>query len=760
MKSNIRWMALILLVSLLFFWKIIFTHQFSILTNSEIVNQAYSWYHFCASTIQRGSLPLWDPFTHAGRDLVGGMETGVFYPLKLLIYLWPLNRAHMLSPQLFQDFHVFTHVLAACLLFLLARELGLGGFAAFAASLCFSLGGYVSRIPWPDMLDSAIWLPLVLLFLIRALRSPTLRRTALYTCLAGLALGMTILAGRIHIVLMDVLVVVSAAAYLTVVEKCSPDAPRLRRSAWVRSAVIVTIIGIVSLAFGAVQLLPSLEYSSLAVREIGGSAPVAATEKILYSEMRDYQWPRALLGLLFLTPFPGGSIGGEGLSVYFGILPLLLTVFGVWRNWSNLWVRYLAGLAVLAFFVTLGPYSFLHGLLYAFVPYLWLLRNPQRYMYLMHFAMAILAGFGIQSLFSGRESDAKALASFSRILTRLLIVVSIAVGVPAIYNKPEMNEWIYVSFLFMLASCGLFAYVLRGRSKRAAAFAIVAIILCDFQAGYWSIQVKVPLEKSGADYFEVLQYSRNLAGFLKKQPGLFRVTMSTPEAWPNIADVYAVPVTECTMATELRDFLKFRTTVPHALEFLNVYYIVRPASAGNANPVYSDNLWKVYKNTSNPCPRAWIVHQAAAVSSFDHTLQRMKASDFDYFKTAVVSGPLEAELAPEAEGAQEGVWFESYRPNRLELTAHAQTRGLLVLSEIYFPGWEATVNGRKVRIERVDGVLRGVVIPSGESRVVLRYVPTSVTLGAVVTLLTFFGSCAVYIFIMCSEKAERRNQSG
>jgi hypothetical protein len=65
-------MALILLVSLLFFWRILFTHQFSMMTMPEIVNQAYSWDQFCASTIQQDSLPLWDPFTHAGRTFVGG----------------------------------------------------------------------------------------------------------------------------------------------------------------------------------------------------------------------------------------------------------------------------------------------------------------------------------------------------------------------------------------------------------------------------------------------------------------------------------------------------------------------------------------------------------------------------------------------------------------------------------------------------------------------------------------------------------------
>jgi hypothetical protein len=211
------------------------------------------------------------------------------------------------------------------------------------------------------------------------------------------------------------------------------------------------------------------------------------------------------------------------------------------------------------------------------------------------------------------------------------------------------------------------------------------------------------------------------------------------------------------MPTELQDFIKFRSTVPHALELLNVHYLVRSNTAAEADPVYSDDYWKVYKNPSSPCPRAWIVHEAAVEPSFDRALLRIKNSDFDPLKVAIISGPLDTELEPKLEGAQEEVQFTSYQPNRLELTARAHSRALLVLSESHFPGWQAMVNGGKARIQKVDGVLRGVVIPSGESKVVFRYVPISVILGAVLTLLAFVGSCALCLFVWRSEREEAQH---
>jgi uncharacterized membrane protein YfhO len=63
--------------------------------------------------------------------------------------------------------------------------------------------------------------------------------------------------------------------------------------------------------------------------------------------------------------------------------------------------------------------------------------------------------------------------------------------------------------------------------------------------------------------------------------------------------------------------------------------------------------------------------------------------------------------------------------------------GTLVLSELYYPGWEARVNGSPQRIDEMHGGLRGIPVPQGESVVTVDYEPESVMLGGILTLLTF-----------------------
>ena len=70
---------------------------------------------------------------------------------------------------------------------------------------------------------------------------------------------------------------------------------------------------------------------------------------------------------------------------------------------------------------------------------------------------------------------------------------------------------------------------------------------------------------------------------------------------------------------------------------------------------------------------------------------------------------------------------------------------LLVLSEVYYPGWRATVNGRAAEIRKTDGGLRGIEVPRGPSRVVLKYVPVSFYAGAALSALTVGGVLLVFI---------------
>src|SRR5512141_3264124 len=147
-KPTIRSLVWLLLAIVAFYWKIVFTRQFSMLTDSETVTQAYSWFHFWAESVRRGDLPLWDPYAFGGRSYIGEMQTAAFYPLHLVFALFPSNHNALLAPPLYHLYFVSAHVMAAYFMFALLREMGLDQFPALLGGLCYSLAGYVGVVPW------------------------------------------------------------------------------------------------------------------------------------------------------------------------------------------------------------------------------------------------------------------------------------------------------------------------------------------------------------------------------------------------------------------------------------------------------------------------------------------------------------------------------------------------------------------------------------------------------------------------------------
>jgi len=131
-------------------------------------------------------------------------------------------------------------------------------------------------------------------------------------------------------------------------------------------------------------------------------------------------------------------------------------------------------------------------------------------------------------------------------------------------------------------------------------------------------------------------------------------------------------------------------------------------------------------------PRAWVVPQVEVVDDAE-MLARIHESDFDPHTTALVDSPLQCEGAAAGEAGE--LEIVRYEGNRIE----AQVRGgggLLIFSEVDYPGWRATVDGNPAQLVRADYLLRAVCVPAGEHQVVLAYDPPLLKVGLLITSLT------------------------
>jgi hypothetical protein len=280
-----------------------------------------------------------------------------------------------------------------------------------------------------------------------------------------------------------------------------------------------------------------------------------------------------------------------------------------------------------------------------------------------------------------------------------------------VFSRPEINTWVEVSFLLIFLSYALHMHITRGNTDGAARVLITGLVLFDLSAFDWSARNLLEVSRTGVNHLDRLLSTKGAVAFLKSQPGLFRVEIPI-DLQPNIGDPFAISTTTGSGATMSNEFARLQG---HP-NLLNVRYRLMPASASEPRAVYQDPAWKVYE-VPRGLPRAWVVHEELVEPSPQRALTLLESSGFDPSQTAVLDAPVP--LDPVVEGAREQVTFLNMELRRLKLNVMTSSNGLLVLSEMYYPDWFATVNGHPARIYRADSGLRGVAIPRGANQVIL-----------------------------------------
>ena len=135
-------------------------------------------------------------------------------------------------------------------------------------------------------------------------------------------------------------------------------------------------------------------------------------------------------------------------------------------------------------------------------------------------------------------------------------------------------------------------------------------------------------------------------------------------------------------------------------------------------------------------PEAWLVGEVREVGFDEAALAARGWTGLDPAATALVDGGCDGCAEVRTPGPAGSVGAGRWGPSSVAVTVAAERPALLVVSQAWFPGWRAEVDGEAADVVRVDGVVQGVPVPAGDHEVVLRYRPPGLVLGAVVTVTT------------------------
>ena len=117
---------------------------------------------------------------------------------------------------------------------------------------------------------------------------------------------------------------------------------------------------------------------------------------------------------------------------------------------------------------------------------------------------------------------------------------------------------------------------------------------------------------------------------------------------------------------------------------------------------------------------AWFVNEVKFADNADAEIRALGKLDTKHQAVADVRFKSQLEGTTDGQGRIE---LKQYTPNELRYTSENSKAGVAVFSEIYYPGWTATIDGQPVEVARVNYVLRALRIPAGRHEICLLVPP-------------------------------------
>lgn len=401
--TNSKWlllptMLLIVVLTLIFFWKILLTNL--ILSGVDVFLYFYPYKAYTAEALREGRLPLWNPHLFMGAPLLANSQVGVFYPPNWL-FIW-LDAPKQVAWSI--GLHI---ALAGIFTVIFARQtLQLAWSASLIAAILFAFGGYLgAQVEHINQLQAAAWLPL--LFLCYDFSLDRSRRW-FWSLLLALLVALVLLAGHAQTAFISMFGLGLYALWRGLFEaeiswreyRYPPNIRHLRGLIVRHLAFILgrlwplIVASILAIALAAIQLLPTAELSGLSIRSAG----------LTFREAVSFSLRPTNLHYSLLPPFGLDltQILGQAFSewvAYLGISGLALALLGsltaLWRPEPRRFMFVGASGLILSFGIFTGP---LYLALYYLVPGFDLFRVPARWLLLYAFAAAILGGYGFDAL--------------------------------------------------------------------------------------------------------------------------------------------------------------------------------------------------------------------------------------------------------------------------------------------------------------------------------------------------------------------------
>jgi hypothetical protein len=356
-----------------------------------------------------------------------------------------------------------------------------------------------------------------------------------------------------------------------------------------------------------------------------------------------------------------------------------------------------------------------------------------------HFSVAALAGMGAHWLYSKPEwprvgKVVRGVGWFGAAVFGLACLHGVT---PAISLTADSRIQM-VGFLAILLA-GLYHAWSRGYLRREWALALVGLLLVVEQGNEVASALANKSDAKRAVLLRALVESQDVADFLYGRPSPKRVTVTDDAGWQfSFGDWYRIDSTKSTTASMLAQTAELGWWQDRMVRMYGINYMVSKTAtrAGQQELFTGKSGVKVFLNP-DALPRAWTVHEIIGAPDEPKGAEIVRDGDFDLGAAALMVG---AKPGLDRCEAADRVTAIDEAPSSVRVDVAMACKGLLIVSDNWYPGWRAEVDGEPAPIWKVNTIIRGVVVDKGRHTMVMKYRPASVYFGFICTILGLAGA--------------------
>jgi len=713
----------------------------------DVLTQMYPFKHLVIKSWKRGEVPLWNPYNFSGNPLLANYQSAPFHHANFLFFLLP--QVHAWSIMI-----ILQPIFGGLFTYLFCKQLKLSNWSALLSGISFMFCGFVTVwMAYGTMSWGLVWLPLILY----AIEKNFQKVSSGSLILISISLAFSFFSGHFQI---SLYVLLTVGFYLFF---------KLLTTRKFRTFLTSTLFLILGVLIASPQVVPSLELHNLSVRKDA----FVISEKI----------PWRYLPTLIAPDFYGNPVTRNDWfghyaewSGFTGVITLILALW-ILLGRKNSHAYFFSFLFLFSFFLAReGP---LLDLLEKLKIPVFSTSAAARINSIFSFSVAILGGYGLEKLIN--ELRSKNFKLPCKFLFLLVVLIS-SIWIWLLLIKPFPSEKIIIakrnfilptalsfSFLFLLIFFKLSSkFIKKNYLNNLVIFLILALTtfdLCRF-ANKW-----MPFDPPKYLYpsVPILEFLKKevkpparLFGFLGMEMQNYFELCGLEGYDPLYIQRYGELLTAASEGKIVRPsgrgvgLAKRGKYTIKILNLLGVKYILHAISDDRhvwafnwwdypeqfKEIYYEENKYQVFENLE-AYPRAFLVYNYKVEKEPQKIIDLMWEEDLR--KTVILEeDPSQKNF--EIPKISPRVDIVNYLPNKIEIKVNTEKSGLLFLSDNYYPGWKAKIDGKTTKIYRANYTFRAIEVPAGSHNVDFIYRPKSFKIGATLSLISLLVCLFVALF--------------